>query len=37
MAAKIFLGGAGLYAFKEEDFRKAASTQFEGQEVRAVG
>ena len=37
MAAKIFLGGAGLYAFKEEDFSKAAGTQFDGQAVRAVG
>jgi hypothetical protein len=37
VAAKIFLGGAGLYAFKEEDFKKAAGAQFGGQAVRAVG
>jgi hypothetical protein len=37
MAAKIFLGGAGLYSFKEEDFRKASGTEVEAQEVRAVG
>jgi hypothetical protein len=37
MAAKIFLGGAGLYCFKEEDFRKAAQMMMEAQEVRAVG
>jgi hypothetical protein len=37
VAAKIFLGGAGLYAFKEEDFRKAAGTQYDRQAVRAVG
>jgi len=37
IAAKIFLGGAGLYAFEEEDFQKAAGAQFEGQTVRAVG
>jgi hypothetical protein len=37
MAAKIFLGGAGLYSFKEEDFRKAAGTEIERQAVRAVG
>jgi hypothetical protein len=36
IAAKIFLGGAGLYSFKEEDFKKAAAT-VERQEVRAVG
>jgi len=37
IAAKIFLGGAGLYSFKEEDFKKAAGTAMERQEVRAVG
>jgi hypothetical protein len=37
MAAKIFLGGAGLYSFKEEDSRKAAGTETERQTVRAVG
>ena len=37
MAAKIFLGGAGLNSFKEEDFRKAAGTEIERQAVRAVG
>jgi hypothetical protein len=26
-----------VFAFKEEDFRKAAGAQFEGQVVRAVG
>jgi predicted TIM-barrel fold metal-dependent hydrolase len=37
MAAKIFLGGAGLYSFREEDFRKAAGTEIKRQAVRAVG
>jgi hypothetical protein len=37
MAAKIFLGGAGLYSFKEADFQKAAAAEVERQEVRAVG
>ncbi len=37
VAAKIFLGGAGLYSFKEDDFRKAADAEIDGQDVRAVG
>ena len=37
VAAKIFLGGAGVYSFKEEDFRKVAGTEIERQAVRAVG
>lgn len=37
IAAEIFLGGAGLYAFKEADFKKASAAQHEQHDVLAAG
>ena len=37
IAAAIFMGGAGLYDFKEEDFQKAALAQESSHEHQAVG
>ncbi|NIO08756.1 MAG: amidohydrolase family protein, partial [Deltaproteobacteria bacterium] len=37
MAAKIFLGGAGLHAFKEADFQKAAAASAKHQGMAAAG
>ena len=36
-AAAIFLGGAGLYDFKEEDFRKAHASAAASQQRQAAG